>query len=357
MGATPPNAGAVVVVGQANRQSLLPQRSSGWGGVGTAHREHRVAFPRTSSAVWRILHPWERGSTIPTALHPPSRALIAARSKPRRLRGFRRASRCSPRRRRVNGGRSWWPTPEEFAWLRRRVRGTSSGIGPASRRARSLPLIELAGVEKSYRMGRLEYPALPGIDLSIGAANWSRSVGPSGSGKTTILNLAAGIDRPTAGRPRSGPPTRPALCRETQASTRVPATSPACTPSLYSRRAQISPSRNRKLRVLQGFSSPLRDSNPGPSPYHSDSGAEPEGERQDPLVPPSLMARASDGLAGIPGGDLAQCRVPGESDPQLGEHVAQVPLDGAGTEEQARALSPGSIAHRRPCARSAAPAA
>jgi putative ABC transport system ATP-binding protein len=63
----------------------------------------------------------------------------------------------------------------------------------------SEPLIELARVEKAYRMGRLDYSALRGIDLVIGAGELVAIVGPSGSGKTTILNLVAGIDRPTAG--------------------------------------------------------------------------------------------------------------------------------------------------------------
>jgi putative ABC transport system ATP-binding protein len=60
-------------------------------------------------------------------------------------------------------------------------------------------LIELAGVEKAYRMGRLEYPALRGIDLTVDAGEMVAVVGPSGSGKTTILNVVTGIDRPTAG--------------------------------------------------------------------------------------------------------------------------------------------------------------
>jgi putative ABC transport system ATP-binding protein len=61
------------------------------------------------------------------------------------------------------------------------------------------PVIELARVEKTYRMGRVDYPALRGVDLEIGAGELVAIVGPSGSGKTTILNLVSGIDRPTSG--------------------------------------------------------------------------------------------------------------------------------------------------------------
>lgn len=62
-----------------------------------------------------------------------------------------------------------------------------------------VPLIELRGVQKVYRTGRLEYPALRGLDLRVDAGEMVSIVGPSGSGKSTALNLITGIDRPTAG--------------------------------------------------------------------------------------------------------------------------------------------------------------
>src|SRR5215204_5515670 len=61
------------------------------------------------------------------------------------------------------------------------------------------PLIELAGVEKVYRMGKVDYRALRGVDLSIVGGEMVAVVGPSGSGKSTILNMITGIDRPTVG--------------------------------------------------------------------------------------------------------------------------------------------------------------
>ena len=72
-----------------------------------------------------------------------------------------------------------------------RGQATLTGVRPG--------LIELAGVEKVYRTGKLEYPALRGVDLTIGDGAMVAVVGPSGSGKSTILNLISGIDRPTAG--------------------------------------------------------------------------------------------------------------------------------------------------------------
>jgi putative ABC transport system ATP-binding protein len=67
------------------------------------------------------------------------------------------------------------------------------------------PIIELAGVEKTYgaagrRSSRgVVFRALSGVDLTITRGELVAVTGPSGSGKTTIINLIAGIDRPTAG--------------------------------------------------------------------------------------------------------------------------------------------------------------
>ncbi len=66
--------------------------------------------------------------------------------------------------------------------------------------AKRSPLIELRGVEKIYRTGKLEYAALRGVDLTVWPGEMVSVVGPSGTGKTTILNMITGIDHPSAGR-------------------------------------------------------------------------------------------------------------------------------------------------------------
>jgi putative ABC transport system ATP-binding protein len=64
------------------------------------------------------------------------------------------------------------------------------------------PIVQLAGVEKTYGTGGrhgASFRALRGVDLAIVPGEMVAIIGPSGSGKTTIINLIAGIDRPTAG--------------------------------------------------------------------------------------------------------------------------------------------------------------
>jgi putative ABC transport system ATP-binding protein len=71
--------------------------------------------------------------------------------------------------------------------------------GAAAETAIGGPIIEMAGAEKTYRAGKVEFRALRGVDLKVEAGEMVAITGPSGSGKSTIINLIAGIDRPTAG--------------------------------------------------------------------------------------------------------------------------------------------------------------
>jgi putative ABC transport system ATP-binding protein len=62
--------------------------------------------------------------------------------------------------------------------------------------------IQITGLRKSYRMGRLAVHALAGIDLEIQDNTFWVVMGPSGSGKSTLLHLLGGLDRPTSGQIR-----------------------------------------------------------------------------------------------------------------------------------------------------------
>jgi ABC-type lipoprotein export system ATPase subunit len=59
--------------------------------------------------------------------------------------------------------------------------------------------IEFHDVFRIFRSGAAETVALRGLDLRIEAGELVALYGPSGSGKSTALNLAAGLDRPSAG--------------------------------------------------------------------------------------------------------------------------------------------------------------
>jgi len=62
-----------------------------------------------------------------------------------------------------------------------------------------MKLIETKNLYKTYRTGRLEVPALNGVDLVINRKDFVCIAGPSGSGKTTLLNIIGALDKPTQG--------------------------------------------------------------------------------------------------------------------------------------------------------------
>lgn len=60
-------------------------------------------------------------------------------------------------------------------------------------------VIRVNGLGKSYATAAGLFPALKGVDLTIGAGDFVAIMGPSGSGKSTFMNLLGCLDTPTSG--------------------------------------------------------------------------------------------------------------------------------------------------------------
>jgi putative ABC transport system ATP-binding protein len=61
------------------------------------------------------------------------------------------------------------------------------------------PLIQIAGVKKTYRMGDFDVNALAGVTLDVEHGELVAIMGASGSGKSTLLNILGCLDRPSEG--------------------------------------------------------------------------------------------------------------------------------------------------------------
>ena len=63
----------------------------------------------------------------------------------------------------------------------------------------SKSLIQVRGLNKTYRRGGENIQVLQGLNLDVDKGDFVAFMGPSGSGKTTLLNLLGGLDVPTSG--------------------------------------------------------------------------------------------------------------------------------------------------------------
>jgi putative ABC transport system ATP-binding protein len=62
------------------------------------------------------------------------------------------------------------------------------------------PFIEAVELRKTYRIGKIEVPALRGISFGVQKGEFVSVVGPSGSGKSTLFYLLGGLTQADSGR-------------------------------------------------------------------------------------------------------------------------------------------------------------
>jgi len=61
-------------------------------------------------------------------------------------------------------------------------------------------ILKAENLEKVYRVGKVDVPALRGVSLTVREGEFLAVMGPSGCGKSTMLHLMGGLLTPTKGR-------------------------------------------------------------------------------------------------------------------------------------------------------------
>src|SRR5947209_10973174 len=79
------------------------------------------------------------------------------------------------------------------------VRFMVNSIPLTARASASAPAVALRDVRKVFGRGEGAVVALDGVSAALAPGSFTAIMGPSGSGKSTFLNVAAGLDRPSAG--------------------------------------------------------------------------------------------------------------------------------------------------------------